>query len=341
MEIGIPRKPNRIRGTHAVTAALTAAVVAAVLVAVFLPYSSTALAQSPSDAGPVARPGEPCVVAFEYIEDVPKAARWGLTTPQSIGVDHRGHLVIADTGNHRIVVVTRRGVLVREIGGYGWDPDQFDSPGDLSIVPGFYIYVLDTNNRRIQRFDVDGNFLDLGKLETWSGSPVGIDVRRTGEILIVDADSQTVLTITQFAELLEPVGEFGLGTGGLVEPRDVASGRSREIAVADPLRATVEVFDEFGTHLYAVSTADTLATEEVLFDRHGNLLVADVRHGRILAYPPGGETPTASLDGRALGLVWPSGLAIDERTDTLYVLDREVPRVLAIEIVYGDCPSER
>jgi DNA-binding beta-propeller fold protein YncE len=336
MEISITRKPSWIRGRRTSVAAFAAVVAVALILG---GHAGSRAQTSSTDA--LARSGEPCVVGLEHVRDVPRAELWGLTAPEAIGVDHRGDLVIANTGNHRIMVVTSQGRLVREFGGFGWEPDQFDSPSDLSIVPGFFIYVLDTNNRRIQRFDVNGNFIDLGRLETWSGSPVGVEVRRTGEILIVDADYQTVLTITQFAELLEPVGEFGLGTGGLAEPRDVASGRSREIAVADASRATVEVFDEFGTHLYAVSEADTLATEEVLYDRHGNLLVADVRHGRILAYPPGGETPTASLDGRALGLVWPSGLAIDERTDTLYVLDREAPRVLVIEIEYDDCPSER
>ncbi len=312
--------------------AVSAAAIPVLLVA-------AAAAVAGGEPPPAARPKDerPCVVGLTFERAVPGSDLWGLSAPEGLDIDHRGNLLIADTGNDRVLKVTPRGTLVQEFGGYGWADGQFDSPTDLSVLPGFYVYVLDQRNRRVQRFDVRDNFVDLRETEGWAGSPVGIEVRRTGEVLLVDADLQTVLVITQFAELLEPVGDFGLGAGGLARPRDVATGPGREIAVADPGRETVEVFDEFGTYLYSIAAPDTLICEEVLFDRHGNLLVGDVRHGRILAFPPGGGPATATFDGWAAGLTWPSGLALD-RDDRLYVLDRERGSVIVVGVTYGDCP---
>ena len=140
-------------------------------------------------------------------------------------------------------------------------------------------------------------------------------------------------------EPLEPVGRFGGGEGGLLRPRAVAWGPSREIAVADPGRQSVEVFDEFGSRLYALSTPDTLMAEDVLFDDRGSLIVADARHGRLLAFPPGGGAPSASFGGREEWSFSPSALALD-RTGRLLVLDGPLGRVLTIEMIHGECPSD-
>lgn len=279
-----------------------------------------------------------CIVGLNLEGEIPGSHAWGLESPRALAVDHRGDVLIADTGNHRVLTVSTSGELLREFGGFGWGEGQFDTPSGLAVYTGFYTYVLDEGNRRVQRFDAEGDFVDVVIDEDEAGSPVDLAVGIAGEILLVDADSQAVLARSQFDEILAPIGRFGSGGGGLARPRDVAWGPAREIAVADPGRGTVEVFDEFGSELYSLSSPDTLEPGDLLFDPSGSLIVADLRHGRVVAFPPGGGPPSASFGG-AEPLV-PSALALD-RDGKLLVLDGERERILMVEMVHGKRPSDR
>jgi len=275
---------------------------------------------------------------FLVIDELPGTGELGMRAPEAVAVDHRGNVVIADTGNHRVLVIGREGTLLQEFGGYGWDEDRLDTPSDVSVYRGFYVYVLDEGNRRVARYDVEGDYVDLVVAEDEAGSPVAIAVVKAGGLLLVDTDTQSVLSLSQFDEKLEPVGWFGVGEGGLLAPSDVAVGPSREIAVADPGRFSVEVFDEFGAPLYSLSAPDTLEPGDVAFDARGNVLVVDERHGRILAFPAGGGPHTAELSGDT-GLRF-TAIALGPAGE-LVALDGETGRVLLIEIVYGADVSRR
>jgi DNA-binding beta-propeller fold protein YncE len=213
----------------------------------------------------------------------------GTSGPEAIAFDHRGNLLVADTGNDRVLVVSPGGGLVREFGGYGWTDGRFDSPSDVCVFEGFFIYVLDEGNRRVHRYDLFGNFIDLLIEEGEAGSPVSMAVGQAGGLLLVDSDSQSVRSYSQFDEALEPVGQFGLGEGGLLSPTDVAVGPSREIAVADPGRSAVLVFDEFGTPLYTLAAPDTILPVDVVIGRRGDVFVADHRHRRVLLFDRSGR----------------------------------------------------
>ncbi len=303
-------------GLMAAAASLTIAFLSA-------PLSPAAAGRSPS-----------CVVGLALRDVIAPPDEWELRDPESLAVDHRGNLVVADTGNHRVVVMTREGAAVTEFGGYGWEAGQFDTPSDLFVHEGFFTYVLDEGNRRIERFDVDGDYVDHAVEADEAGSPVAVAVGREGGFYILDADSQTVLALSQFDEELDPVGQFGTGEGGLVRPSAVAIGPSGEIGVADPGRHAVLVFDEFGSPLHELSLPDTLAPGDVVFDEAGACLVVDAARGRVVAFPPGGGAATATLEiGDAFR---PVALTLDGE-GTLLVLDSLQGRVLVIEMAHGEC----
>lgn len=290
-------------------------------------------------AGSAASPGL-CVTGLRCSGSVTPGGGVRLSGARGLAVDHRGRIVVADTGNHRVLILSRQGAVEREFGGYGWEDARFDSPSDLAVYPGFYVYVLDRGNRRVQRFDVDGDYLDTVVGEDDVDAPVAIEVGRSGEVLTLDADSQSVLVFSQFGEAMPPVGRFGAGEGGLVQPVDVAVGPRGEIAVADPGRASVEVFDEFGTHVRSLTAADSLAAVAVVFDRQSNILVADEAHGRVIAFSAAGVL-TALLTGDGEGGPFrPVDLAIAPDGDLL-VLDGAGGRTLTVTMDYGDCRVPR
>ncbi|MCK4409975.1 MAG: NHL repeat-containing protein [Candidatus Eisenbacteria sp.] len=278
------------------------------------------------------------VTGLSVRDEVPGTRGLGMSAPEAVAMDHRGNVVIADTGNHRVLIIGRDGTLVDEFGGYGWDEDRLDTPSDVCVYRGFYTYVLDEGNRRVARYDVEGDYIDLVVAEDEAGSPVAMAVGTAGGLFLVDADSQSVLSYSQFDEAMTPVGRFGLDEGGLLAPSDVAAGPSREIAVADPGRFSVEVFDEFGAPLYSLSAPDTLEPRDVAFDARGNVLVIDARHNRVLAFPAGGGPHTTELPG-ATGFRFTA--IAPGAAGELVALDGETGRVQLIEIVYGADASGR
>lgn len=300
-------------------------------------FAALSLSVANVAAAPVHRP----VVALTPSGEIAGGALDGLERPADLAIDHRGDVVIADAGNHRVLVVSPVGRSVRDFGGYGWEDGRFDEPTDVAVYPGFYVYVLDRGNRRVQRFDADGDYLDTPLVEGEAGSPTGIEVGAAGELLVVDEDSQIVRVLTQFDEPGEPIGHFGPEGGGLVAPSAVAVGPSREIAVADAGRYAVEVFDEFGTHLRSLTAPDTVLPSALVFDRYGNLAVADAGRGRVLLYAPGRALPSASIGRGVLGTAFePVGLAV-ARDGRLLVLDAGGPRLLWVRFEYGGDDTRR
>ena len=325
---------SRFRRPPLTAVRVVTAVLAAVAVAAGLPARA--------DDAAVPRPvpssgGERTVTGLVVLNELPGTGELGMRAPEAVEMDHRGNVVIADTGNHRVLVVGRDGTLVQEFGGYGWDADRLDRPSDVCVYRGFYVYVLDEGNRRVARYDIKGDYVDLVVTEDGAGSPVAIAVGKAGGLFLVDTETQSVLTYSQFDEELEPVGWFGLDEGGLLSPSDVAAGPSREIAVADPGRFSVEVFDEFGGHLYSLSAPDTLEPLDVAFDARGNVLVVDARHNRVLAFPAGGGPHTTSLSGSESFRF--TSIALGAPGE-LIALDGEAGRVQLIEIAHGsDAPG--
>jgi sugar lactone lactonase YvrE len=86
-------------------------------------------------------------------------AGWGqLNNPLGIELDSTGdHLFISDTMNHRILLWLNGQVQGRTIAGTGQAGDQstqLNSPSQVRFDDKFNLYVVDTNNCRIQRFNL-------------------------------------------------------------------------------------------------------------------------------------------------------------------------------------------
>ncbi|MCK4680682.1 hypothetical protein KAT82_06120, partial [bacterium] len=133
------RRPP-LTGVHVV-----AAVLAAVVVTAALP-SRARHAAVPRPVDSSARTRD--VTGLLALDELPGTGELGMREPAAVAMDHRGNVVIADTGNHRVLVIGRDGTLLQEFGGYGWDAERLDTPSDVCVYRGFYTYVLDEGNRR-------------------------------------------------------------------------------------------------------------------------------------------------------------------------------------------------
>ncbi len=88
-----------------------------------------------------------------------------------------GRVFISDGyGNARVVEIDHKGQRIREWGGHGFGPGEFDLPHGIAYHDGV-LYVADRENGRIQRFDLEGRYLGewnhLGKTFSISAGPDG------------------------------------------------------------------------------------------------------------------------------------------------------------------------
>lgn len=72
--------------------------------------------------------------------------------PRGLFVNLDGDIIVADTGNHRIQVISNFGVFKKTFGGKGSDKGQFNEPTGVTELPNGDIAVADKNNQRVQVF---------------------------------------------------------------------------------------------------------------------------------------------------------------------------------------------
>jgi len=111
--------------------------------------------------------------------------------PNAVLVAPNGDIFVADghmpgQGNARVVKLDRNGRFVRQWGGHGSGPGQFEMPHALAMDSRGRLFVGDRGNNRIQIFDQDGHLLAI-----WSqfSRPSGIYIDRHDVIYVTDSES--------------------------------------------------------------------------------------------------------------------------------------------------------
>lgn len=114
-----------------------------------------------------------------YGKDEPEEAR--LNAPNGITANESGDVLVADTGNHRIVRLYNSGSqleFVRAFGKQGTGFGEFNHPYDVAMDLYGTVYVTDTENNRIQVFDFEDRFIrEIGWLDyntSFLDSPKGV-----------------------------------------------------------------------------------------------------------------------------------------------------------------------
>jgi uncharacterized protein (TIGR03663 family) len=230
-----------------------------------------------------------------------------LSEPWGITADPEGNVYVADTWNHRVLRFTSDGQLItywgvyQDTGGQLLEPQgMFYGPRDIAIDPDGNLYVTDTGNKRIQKFDPEGN--PLGQ---WGGAgpetgqfqePVGLAIDSQGKIYVADTWNQRIQVFDQEFQFLRQWPVQGWMGESLVNKPYLAVDGEGHVYTTDPEGSRVLVFGEDGDLL---ATWGKYGTDETSFDlptgiavdEAGNVYVTDSNNHRIMKFTPNDWAP--------------------------------------------------
>ncbi len=140
-----------------------------------------------------------------------------------------------------------------EWGTFGGGGGQFNSPSDVAVAPDASVYVADSGNNRIQRFDAGGAFIaQFGSAGAGPGqfqNPRGVAVDPQGNVYVADTLNDRVQKFDAGGTFVSAWGGAGTGDGQFDDPQDVAADGAGNVFVADGANNRIQRFDSSGAFI--------------------------------------------------------------------------------------------
>jgi len=281
-------------------------------------------------------------------------------TPRGIAFDSSGRMYVSDSNNHRIQVYTFDvegtpvySTTVGVTGEPGSDAAHFNTPAQIFLNSGDFLYVADVNNYRVQRCShTDGWSCSTihgtgsagdgaDNLNLAYGLAEGLGIDGSGDFYIADSANGRVKECS--ADM------FGwtcnLFATGLEWPAGVAVDSNGHVYVSDFYDHTIHKYDSSGAELgifmgtpdapYLTNNHHFNAPYGVAVDSDGNLFLTEYQGYRLIKLSADG-TPQWSVgeagvygsDDTHFGGLWdgPAGVAVDGAGNA-YVADTDNHRV--------------
>jgi tripartite motif-containing protein 71 len=205
--------------------------------------------------------------------------------PEGIAVDPAGFVYVADTGNERVMKLTRRGGFVKRIGHHGSYPGEFVAPWAVAAGAGA-LFVIDQGNYRVSRHSLGGAFRGtFGRFGRGAGqfvTPYGIAVGPGGRVYVTDHIRNVVMVFTTGGRLLAEFGSPGTGRGQFLRPAGVAVGPDGTVFVADRCNRRVQRFGADGAFIESFGRGALRTPTFLAVDRRGDVFVSD--HHRVVRF---------------------------------------------------------
>lgn len=162
--------------------------------------------------------------------------------PTGIAVDSAsGHIYVADPLLNVVTILDAEGNVLARLGTrVGSGPREFAAPTDV-VVQGQELFVLDSRNKRVQVFDLAGNYHASIHPESMEPS-FGFSVDSRGRIYL-DGPLNTVQVFQRDGRMLLRFGYAGTGHGQFEQPTGISVDRLDRIYVADTGNRRVQSFE--------------------------------------------------------------------------------------------------
>jgi uncharacterized protein (TIGR03663 family) len=278
--------------------------------------------------------------------------------PRNVALAPAGSVYVADSGNHRIQKFTADGEFVTMWGHMCkmyegqqgcQDPDGAGGcmePWDVEVDADGFVYVADTWNHRVQKFDGDGNFVTTwgwhgvseggvgAEKQFWGPRDIAIDA--DGLIYVSDTGNKRVQVFMPDGQFVDQWGRKGTLDGEFDEPVGIAIAADGRTYVADTWNRRIQVFDaeHFYQHKWEIYTwiGQSLENKPYLaVDAWDRVYATDPEGYRVLVFDENGSflTSIGQYGSDDQSFMLPTGIAVDPM-GYIWVADPVTHRVLKL-----------
>jgi YD repeat-containing protein len=273
------------------------------------------------------------------------AGQFSFSYPAGLIISARGQFWIADTQNNRVqrwsipnYVPSYALAAEGSFGTAGTGDGQFNLPADLAVDAKNNLWVVDSNNNRLEKFNEAGAYVSkFGSLGSANGKlnhPSAVAMDAVGNLWVADPGNRRVQKFTEAGAYVSKFGTAGTGNGqfGTVI-EGLAITPDGNIWVADTNNNRLQVFNAKGEFIKVVGAAGSgpgqlQAPRGLAVDRSGNVWVADSGNNRLEQFgPDGAYVGQFGTEGAGNGqFKGPSSVDID-RNGIVWVMDTANNRV--------------
>lgn len=256
-------------------------------------------------------------------------------------------LIVADYGNNRIVrYESVQCTFQKKWGSAGSGDGEFNGPTDVAMylegIEPKYVYVVDSGNNRIQKFDGDGDFLiKWGTHGTGEGefdTPVSVAVDIEGYVYVTDYGNNRVQKFDSHGTFILQWGSKGTDAGQFNGPYGIATEGDevydpKYIYVTDQGNHRVQIFTKNGEFIRAFGNYGSgdgqLRSPSGITAQDGRSYIADTDNARYVLF---------DINGRFLGkggkreLMKPIGITKDGLP--LFISDEGQHRIIIFDRKY-------
>ncbi|XP_077863700.1 E3 ubiquitin-protein ligase TRIM45-like [Saccoglossus kowalevskii] len=217
--------------------------------------------------------------------------------PHGVAINHNGHIVVCDSGNHRVQILDWNGRCMKCLT-FNQFPKQF-WPMDVSVSADGRYFISDVNNKQIVVCTEDQLITTFDQNE--GIGPQGITLTNDGYVLFIDRqdDRHCIRKYTVDGLHVMAAGKTGFKVGEFMKPYSIAVNKKDQIIVSEFGNHCIQVFD---SHFHHIFSFGSIGSGENQFkgpcgldvDSDDNIYICDPNNKRVCKY---------SHDGRFLCLI--------------------------------------
>ena len=251
----------------------------------------------------------------------------GVNKPYGVTTNSKGHLIVAEHGEHCISTFKTEGQKIDSFGTKGTGHKQFIYPIGVAVDNDDNIYVVDNNNHRIQKFTAGGQFVasvgSKGDQPLQFSSPVGIGFNKMyGYLYVCDQGNHRVQILNTDLTYNGSFGSRGSDNEQFQHCLHAAFDSAGNVYITDCNNNRIQVFTPKGKYLREIKATPNGSVPEafaIAIDSSDNVYVNERDNHCVDIFTSRGEFLTSfSSEGAEEGqLNHIRGLHIDQNDRVL------------------------